>query len=424
MSASRSVAVGDRLILRMKEDFSRELFTKPLRHGKTVQSQWGSIPHDSLIGKFARDTVASSTGRKFQVHVPTLEEYVTLTPRIVTPVYPTDASLIVSLLDIHVVPYQSASNERPLEILEAGTGHGSLTLHLARAVSGANPAPLAESLEDSEMPREGVFDDGSPSGVVSKTNKPAPEVLVASETEGSTALAKQEWRASRRCVIHTVDISATYSQHAEGVVRGFRQGMYAANVDFHVANVSEWVDEQFKIRNVDNLEVLRNPFLSHAILDLPRSHDHIAQVAAALHTDGILIAFNPSLTQIIDCIKSIIAEEVPLWLDKVVELGAGMTGGREWDVRTVKPRALLKAERRHKEAELASGSVTDSLEARSKNVEKSRTLDEEQSQAISRSGTGWEMICRPKVGERVVGGGFLGVWRKMADRGSTHNSEG
>jgi hypothetical protein len=27
--------------------------------------------------------------------------------------------------------------------------------------------------------------------------------------------------------------------------------------------------------------------------------------------------------------------------------------------------------------------------------------------------TGLEMVCRPKVGGRIAGGGFLGVWRKM-----------
>lgn len=62
------------------------MFTKPLRPGLKVQSKWGSIPHDSLIGKSARDVVASSTSREFRIHIPTLEEYVTLTPRLVTPV--------------------------------------------------------------------------------------------------------------------------------------------------------------------------------------------------------------------------------------------------------------------------------------------------------------------------------------------------
>ena len=52
-------------------------------------------------------------------------------------IYPRDASLIVSKLDLHPDrdPNQrtpEASSDR-LEILEAGTGMGGLTLHLARA---------------------------------------------------------------------------------------------------------------------------------------------------------------------------------------------------------------------------------------------------------------------------------------------------
>lgn len=27
--------------------------------------------------------------------------------------------------------------------------------------------------------------------------------------------------------------------------------------------------------------------------------------------------------------------------------------------------------------------------------------------------SGMEIVCRPKVGYRVAGGGFLGVWKKM-----------
>ena len=27
---------------------------------------------------------------------------------------------------------------------------------------------------------------------------------------------------------------------------------------------------------------------------------------------------------------------------------------------------------------------------------------------------GWEMVCRPKVGIRISGGGFVGVWRRMS----------
>ena len=44
------------------------------------------MDHKSIIGKRARDLVETSRGGKIQVNLPTLEEYVTLTPRIVTPV--------------------------------------------------------------------------------------------------------------------------------------------------------------------------------------------------------------------------------------------------------------------------------------------------------------------------------------------------
>ena len=35
----------------------------------------------------------------------------------------------------------------------------------------------------------------------------------------------------------------------------------------------------------------------------------------------------------------------------------------------------------------------------------------------------WKMICRPKVGGRVVGGGFIGVWRKMKHRETAIENE-
>lgn len=76
----------------MKEDPSRIVFTKPLKAGKTMATKWGSLSHDSLIGKEARDIVTLSTGRKFRLHLPTLGEYVELTPRLVTPVSPLEIS--------------------------------------------------------------------------------------------------------------------------------------------------------------------------------------------------------------------------------------------------------------------------------------------------------------------------------------------
>ena len=46
----------------------------------------GDISHSEIIGKNERDLVNSSKGKGFRVNLPTLAEYITMTPRIVTPV--------------------------------------------------------------------------------------------------------------------------------------------------------------------------------------------------------------------------------------------------------------------------------------------------------------------------------------------------
>lgn len=77
---------GDRILLRVKDESKTPLFTKPLRHGKTIVSRWGIISHEALIGRGARDVVVTSTGCELRIHIPTLHDYVKLTPRLVTPV--------------------------------------------------------------------------------------------------------------------------------------------------------------------------------------------------------------------------------------------------------------------------------------------------------------------------------------------------
>ena len=77
---------GDRILLRVKDESKTPLFTKPLRPGKTIVSRWGSIGHEALIGRGARDVVMTSTGRELRIHIPSLHDYVKLTPRLVTPV--------------------------------------------------------------------------------------------------------------------------------------------------------------------------------------------------------------------------------------------------------------------------------------------------------------------------------------------------
>jgi hypothetical protein len=46
-------------------------------------------------------------------------------------------------------------------------------------------------------------------------------------------------------------------------------------------------------------------------------------------------------------------------------------------------------------------------------VQGQEVRDEELIQELAKNEEKWAMVCRPKAGQEVVGGGFLGLWRKM-----------
>jgi len=390
----------DVVILRQKNNQDNTIVTKPLNPANRISTHKGDISHADIIGKSPRDSVTSSAGHEYRIHTITLAEYVNLTRRLVTPVssdskchtclltdqiqiYPADANLIVSLFDFH--PSAAETGEK-IEVLEAGTGHGALTLHLSRAINGANSqapktAPVSELTEDISV-AESVSGEQLP--------------------ESDNALAA--WKASRKAVIHSIEISSKHSKHAAKIVAGYRHGLYADNVDFHVGDVSEWIESERARRDSEE------PFLTHAFLDLPATHNHISAVASALQNDGTLIIFNPSITQILECIQKIKRENIPLFLDQTLELGNnGSSGGKPWDLRAVKPRALSKVQ--------PTEEVTDSAQSSgSEASEESITRDPAQTLKEAKpEDSDWTYVCRPKVGERVTGGGFLGVFRKMKD---------
>lgn len=162
-------------------------------------------------------------------------------------------------------------------ILEAGTGHGALTLHLARAVHAANVGRHTATADVGNSRRKHAI-------------------------------------LGCQAIIHTVDVSRKYSEHAVKIVSDFRQGMYMRDVQFHVGGVSEWIDQQMNARG-------QKPFLSHVILDLPSSHSHVEKAASALRVDGKLVLFNPSITQINKAIELVKTQRLPMQLEKVVEVG-------------------------------------------------------------------------------------------------------
>ncbi|QKX55598.1 uncharacterized protein TRUGW13939_02694 [Talaromyces rugulosus] len=404
---------GDRAIIHAKVPY----LTKPLKHGERTEVSRGVIHHDDIIGSRVWDPIKAHKGSLFRLSLPTLEEYVVYTPRLVTPIYGADANLIVSLLDIHVLPPPSlppaSDGATPLEILEAGTGHGSLTLHLARAIHAANtqPPPIPKN-----------------SQVRILANRPVRPYADAAETTSATAAARQEeqaenteqkqwdeWRAQRSAVIHTVDVSSKFSTHAEKTVRGFRRGLYAGNVDFHVGPVEEWIADQTRQRSSNNN---KKAFLSYAILDMPSAHQRIPHVAPVLKRDGVLVVFMPSITQIGECVQLIAREKLPFVMDKVVELGTGLSSGRMWDVRVAvkKSRADPSSWVESSRSEAADSSVSeeDGSSGSSTSSTSSEGPPEGPSEPAAEDNN--VLVCRPKVGLKIVGGGFIGIWRRIEDR--------
>ena len=314
----------------------------------------------------------------------------------------------MSLLDIHapISPPESC-----FEILEAGTGHGGLTLYLARAIQAFNPpSPDIDVAQNAACER----DDCVPTAISDEEREDAVETPTSPDTDPES----QDWKSPRRAVIHTLDISADNSAHAKRIVQDFQHGLYANNVDFHVGDVSEWISQELTARTKSSEGEGSKQFLAHVLLDLPMPEAHLEGVASALQVDGRLTVFNPSITQISACVEYIRKKKLPFVLDQVLELGSSMTGGREWSVRAVRPRASVRAqENRAKALDNAGeegGSSTD--------VNSEITRDQEQAQALASHDEDWAMICRPKVGGMISGGGFLGVWRRMRHRGEEDKS--
>lgn len=355
----------------------------------------------------------------------------------------------MSLLDIHVWPPsgpRQSPEEGPLEILEAGTGHGGLTLHLARAIQGANGSPPAlpsVSAASNELPQDEV--------ALSSTEATAP-VTGTDQAELAEQARIEEiktWKSQRNAILHTIELRPEHSHHARNIVRNFRHGLYYPHVDFHTGSVVDWIRDELARR-------ASAPFLAHILLDLPAAHDHLATVAQALRPNGKLIVFNPNITQIATCVETIRTKNLPFQLDKVLELGSGVgTAGREWDVRSVKPRAVLRAAA---EAVTATSAhppppPTTTLRERWKQIQRNRLLVDSaaatgtippdantpQNEDITSPtltptpplpsppppppptenrddhdhlSSGWELVCKPMASARVTLGGFIGMWSK------------
>lgn len=288
---------------------------------------------------------------------------------------------MVDLLDIHVSPPHSsndplASEVPPLEILEAGTGHGSLTIHLSRAIAAANPSPpITKNIAEHE----------------------------------DVDQVWSEWRKSRRAVLHTVEYDRHRSSETAGLIRSFRGGLYWPHIDFHSGDVGEWVKKEQESRQQDATAEGSEPdqakeFLDIVILDLPSVEDKLGAVVHAMKDDAYLLVYAPQITQIIACQRELRRQNHPLVLDQVLELGEGISNGRVWDIRFAKIRAEQALSRNTSPTKRAETSPSESVTA---------TAASEADPTDFPS-----MVCRPMVGKVIMGGAFIALWRKRAKKQS------
>ncbi len=118
---SRGVVVAGERVLLVDAKDRRYLVT--LAPGATFHTHAGSLAHDDLIGHEEGEVVAGSTGRRYLMMRPTLEDVVLKMPRGAQVIYPKDLGAILIAADVG--PGQ--------RVLEAGVGSGALSMALLRA---------------------------------------------------------------------------------------------------------------------------------------------------------------------------------------------------------------------------------------------------------------------------------------------------
>lgn len=339
----------------------KQWLSRPLKDlpNSNVNLNFGKIPHTDLINQSPFNKVHTfETKKKLAKYIcsrPTLEQWINLSSRKAQPIYSFDAQAIVSLVDLHIDYVEPPLNDNdkinPLQFLEAGTGHGSLTLAISKALHPANA--LAHYAKDLNL---------------------------------------------RGAILHSIDCNLSHSITGKRTLKGFRRGMYYNNVEFHVSeSPSNWIKtndgQNWLERELINKKLLNlnsenidsydpdepNAFLSGIFLDMPNYHEEMIKLVPYLKTGGFIIVFCPSITQILDAIDLIASENeklnklnpptsLHLEHERTIQLLDGAGGGlKEWDTR----RAFIRA----------TGKIGYSV--------------------------------RPKVGVRTVAGGFVAIWRKL-----------
>jgi hypothetical protein len=103
-----------------------------------------------------------------------------------------------------------------------------------------------------------------------------------------------------------------------------------------------------------------------------------------------------------------------LQMEQVLELGEGISNGRVWDVRLAKKRKRSNSVSPIQAALDRKKPTQEAVDANEQDTVDSEPGSFQKAESDPRGDEDSVMVCRPKVGKMTIGGGFIGIWRKMA----------
>ncbi|XP_068608468.1 tRNA (adenine(58)-N(1))-methyltransferase, mitochondrial [Brachionichthys hirsutus] len=109
-----------------------------LQTGMSLQSSWGAIRHSDIVGQPAGQSLKTSQGVPILVRRASLEDYVLYMRRGAAITLPKDACAMLMMMDV-------TEGDR---VLESGSGSGSMSLFLSRAVGSKGGVVSVEVRED------------------------------------------------------------------------------------------------------------------------------------------------------------------------------------------------------------------------------------------------------------------------------------
>ncbi|KAJ1972178.1 hypothetical protein H4R35_004820 [Dimargaris xerosporica] len=254
-------APGDYVVVR-DCSLNRSALRGPLTPGDKLPTSSGLIAHDEILGQLNRAYVLDHKRRRHIVTYPTLDEYIQLTRRHCTPIYPKDAAAIVSLLDL----------SPGAVVLEAGTGAGSLSMHLAQSIGGYG------------------LDGFHPAGRVD-----------------------------------TVEVRRDHFQKAQELISNFQRGKLLPWIRFHRGSlgalIAELAEQEAESPLVEQLGPCNGsktlPVIPRtaarlncqaydgAVLDLPNPWRELAAVTSVLKTNRFVVCYLPNMSQVLHLIRAI-----------------------------------------------------------------------------------------------------------------------